>query len=179
MSGTWLAPDKQFFRILDIPALKLNNDQKKEKTVKNTSCNNKKIWTILFTMKSLLICRQGVGHSCLLSGFCVTESADSEGLDDSTVLLKRSVSVICYSCYAFPSQISLLAYTSALFPAHSIKLIRLSQHEITSAIVILFSSSTDPLLSSVSSLSFNLRPRTASIISESVNVWETRYIIYM
>jgi hypothetical protein len=59
----------------------------------------------------------------------------------------------------------------------SIKLIRLSQHEIASAIVILFSS-TDPLLSLLSSLSFNLRPRRASIISESVNVWEKRYIIF-
>jgi hypothetical protein len=60
----------------------------------------------------------------------------------------------------------------------SIKLIRLSQDEIASAIVILFSSSTDPLPSSLSSLSFNLRPRTASIISESVNVWEMKYVIY-
>jgi hypothetical protein len=42
----------------------------------------------------------------------------------------------------------------------------LSQHEIASAIFILFSSSTDPLLSSLSSLTFHLRPRTASIISE-------------
>jgi hypothetical protein len=55
-----------------------------------------------------------VGHS-YLSGFHVTESADSEGLDDATALLKRFVSA--YSCYAFPSQISLLDYTSALFPA--------------------------------------------------------------
>jgi hypothetical protein len=58
-----------------------------------------------------------VGHSYLLSGFRATESADSEGLDDATTLLKNpSVSSI-YSCYAFPSQISLLVYTSALFPA--------------------------------------------------------------
>jgi hypothetical protein len=52
----------------------------------------------------------------------------------------------------------------------SIILTRLSQHEVASAIVILFSSSTDPLLTSLPSLSFNLQPRTALIISESVNV---------
>jgi hypothetical protein len=35
-----------------------------------------------------------IKHSCL-SGFRVTESADSEGLDDATAVLKRSVSVVC------------------------------------------------------------------------------------
>jgi hypothetical protein len=57
-----------------------------------------------------------VGHSYLLSGFRETESADSEGLDDATALLKRSVSFVCLLLLR-PSQISVLAYTSALFPA--------------------------------------------------------------
>jgi hypothetical protein len=34
------------------------------------------------------------------------------------------------------------------------------------------------LLSSLSSLSFNLWPRTALIISKYVNLWEMRYLIY-
>jgi hypothetical protein len=90
-----------------------------------------------------------------------------------------------YTCYAFSSQISLFCLyiciisCSVVNDFHSIKLIRSSQHEIASAIVILFSSSTDPLLSSLSSFLFKLRPRTASIISESVNMWEMRYIIFL
>jgi hypothetical protein len=113
------------------------------------------------------------GAQLLLSGFHVTESADSEGLNDATALLKRSVSVVCLllPCLSF-SNISFSLYIciiscSVVNDFHSMKLIRLSQHEIASAIVILFSSSTDPLLSS---LPCNLWPRTAFIISESANV---------
>jgi hypothetical protein len=98
--------------------------------------------------------------------------------------LKISVSVVClllirlsFSNFSFNLYICIISCSVDDF--HSIKLIRLSQHEIASATVILFSSSTDPLLSSLSSLSFNLWPTTASITSEFVNVWETSYIIYI
>jgi hypothetical protein len=58
-----------------------------------------------------------VGDSYLLSGFRVTEFADSEVLDDATDLWKDPSVSSAYSWYAFPSQISFLSYTSALFPA--------------------------------------------------------------
>jgi hypothetical protein len=58
-----------------------------------------------------------VGHSYLLSGFHVTKSADSKRLADAAALWKDPSVSSPFSCYAFPSQISLSADSSALFPA--------------------------------------------------------------
>jgi hypothetical protein len=58
-----------------------------------------------------------VGHSYLSSRFHVTESADSEGLDDATAALKRSVSVVCSLLLHLSFSNFSFSLTSALFPA--------------------------------------------------------------